>query len=134
MTAEDWKKVEAALSGPYGCASFTVDGYALTLQVKQVKPLKFAVMVYVNGWFKGELLQNDCEERRRFYCPKKGRVFTAASKAKLTKGLSKRAIARYLPDIDKTFSYWLPVWSSFAPLKRHLVANNKSIELQECFP
>jgi len=134
VTAEDWKKVEAALSGPFGRASFTVDGYALTLEVKQVKPLKFAVMVYVNGWFKGEWLQKDCEERRRFYCPKTGRVFSAASKARLTKGLSKRAIAQYHPNIDKTFSYWLPCWSSFGPLKRHLVANNKSIELTECYP
>jgi hypothetical protein len=134
MTADDWKKLEAALRSPFGRAVLTVDGYALTLEVQQAKPLKFVIGFYVDGWFKGEWALDDCEERRRFCCPKKGHLFSPAARAKMKKGLSKRSIAKYLPNVDKAFTWYSSVWSSFAPLKRHLIANNKSIELKECYP
>jgi hypothetical protein len=134
MNADDWKKVETALQGSFGRAVLVVDGYKLTLEVQQAKPLKYVIAVFVDGWMKGEWLMKDCEERRRFCCPKATAVHSPASKAKLTKGLGKRAIAKYFPDLDKKFTWYSSAWSNFAGLKRHLVKNNQSIELQECFP
>ncbi|ABE45668.1 hypothetical protein [Polaromonas sp. JS666] len=134
MTADDWKKVEAALQSPYGRAKLEVDGYALDLVVQQTKPLKFEIGFFVDGWFKGAWLMADSEERRRFCCPKQLSLYSPAKKAKLLKGLTKRAIAEYFPSIDKKHTYYSSHWSRFAPLKRHLIANNKSIELKECSP
>jgi hypothetical protein len=134
MTADDWKKLEAALRSPFGRASLVVDGYDLALVVQQDKPLKFVITMYVNGWMKGEWMMNDCEERRRFFCRKDRPLYSAAAKAKMTKGLSKRAVAKYFTGLDGKYTLYSPVWSAFAPLKKHLVANNKSIELKECYP
>jgi len=134
MTAEDWKKVENVLCSPYGRAVLAVDGYVLTLEVRATKPLRFVIVFYVDGWMKGEWALKDCEERRRFFCPKQSSIHSPRSKAKLKKGFSKRAVAKYFPDLDKKFTWHSPAWSSFAPLKRHLVANNKNIELKECYP
>lgn len=134
MTPEDWKKVESELRLPFGRATLLVDGYELTLQVKEHKPLRFVICVYVNGWMKGEWLLNDCEERRRFMRPKKCALYTPAQRAKLTKGFTKRQVAKYFADVDKKFDVFMPYWSSASSLKRHLVANNRSIELQKCGP
>jgi hypothetical protein len=132
MTAEEWKKVEAALQSPYGRAVLAVDSYELTLQVQQLKPLKFAIGFYVDGWFKGEWLTSDCEERRRFCRRMESAVYSPAQRAKITKGFSKRNVAKYFPDMAKKFTWYSNAWSSFGALKRHLVANNQQIELKEC--
>lgn len=134
MTPESWKKVETALQGSFGRAVLVIDGYTVTLEVRQAKALRYVIAVFVNGWMKGEWLMKDCEERRRFCCPKQSPLYTPAAKAKLTKGFGKRAIAKYFPDADKKFTWYASAWSSFAALKRHLVKNNQSVELQECFP
>ncbi|MES2401834.1 MAG: hypothetical protein V4573_17720 [Pseudomonadota bacterium] len=131
MTKEDWKKVRVELQFPYGRAELLCDGYALTLQVQQVKPLKFEIGFYVNGFFKGEFIVMDCEERRRFSCPKQAFVFPPADRTRLLKELGTRRAHRMFPDIDKKFTWYSSHWSSFASLKRHLVANNKVIELKE---
>jgi hypothetical protein len=34
-----------------------------------------------------------------------------------------------LLDVDRKYTTYQPAWSSFGALKRHLIANNKSIEL-----
>lgn len=134
MTPEEWKQVETALSGSFGVAKLRVDGYELWLVIEQAKPLKYVISVYVNGWMRGEWLMKDCEERRRFCCPRKTRLYMPAQKAKLTKGLGKRAIAKYFPNIDHTITWYSSAWGSFSALKRHLLANNKQIELQEVKP
>lgn len=129
MTKEEWAQVEASMRSPFGCVHLLVDGYGLTLQVRQAKPLKFVIALFVNGWMRGEWGLKDCEERRRFFRPISASVHTAAQRKELTKGLSKAAIKRYMPDLEKKFTYYTSDWPSFAPLKRHLVANNTSIAI-----
>lgn len=131
MTKEDWDQVRVVLQLPYGCAKLICDGYELTLEVQQVKPLKFEIGFYVNGFFKGAFIVEDCEERRRFCCPKQAFVFTPALRTKLLKEMGTRRAHRLFPDIDKKFTWYSSHWASFAPLKRHLVTNNKVIELKE---
>lgn len=131
MTKDQWLAVKAALSTPWGVVKLDVDGYELTLQVKQIKPLKFAIVPYVNGEIKGIWLTGDNEEGRRFMRPVKVAVFKPAEKKRMTKGLSKANIKKYFGDIDKTFTVIECLWPSFDPLRRHLIANNKEIELLE---
>lgn len=131
MNKENWLKVEEALSHPYGFAKLKCDSYNLTLVVQQTKALKFEIGFYVDGYFRGIFLTQDCEERRRFCCPHQASVYSPASRAKITKGVSKRNVSKWFPDIDKKFTYYGSHWSKFAPLKRHLIANNEVIELLE---
>jgi hypothetical protein len=131
VTGDDWTKVEAALRSPFGGVTLQVDSYEVALQVKPIKPLKFAIHVYVNGWWKGEWILKDCEERRRFCQCRTGSVYSPAQKAALVKGMGKRAVAKYFPRLDERFTWYTSVWGTFGPLKRHLVANNTSIALKE---
>lgn len=131
MTKDQWLAVKSALSTPWGTVKLKVDGYDLTLIVKQIKPLKFSIVTYVNGEFKGIWLKGDSDESKRFMRPVKVAVFKPAEKKRMTKRLSKTNIKRYFGDLDKTFTVFDWLWPSFDPLRRHLIANNKVIELVE---
>ena len=137
MTKDEWSKIELQLSYPYaGMAHLLVDGYALTLQVQQIKPLKFIIAVFVNGYCKGEWMKGEADEAKRFCRPVKRAVFSPAKKKAFLKGMTKSEIkrSREFLDLDKTFTFWNLYWTSFGPLKRHLIANNKVIELVQPTP
>lgn len=131
MTDEQWQKVANRLATPFMPVHLMVDGYKLTLEVHQEKPLKFVIVPFVNGWSKGEWLINKTEEAKRFFRLVKRPVYSPSQKKKLTKGFSKTNLKKYFPDINRSVEYYNSFWPSFAPLKRHLIANNKSIELLE---
>jgi hypothetical protein len=129
MTKAEWNQVKASLSFAYGHVELLVDGYKLTLAVQKAAALKYEITPYVNGEFKGIWLHNKTEEAVRFMCPKTVSLFKPADKKRLTKGLSKKTIKEWLPNIDEKRTYYVWGWASFASLKAHLIKNNKSIEL-----
>lgn len=129
ITKEQWSQVEASLSSPYGSANLLVDDFKVTLSIVCAGGLKFEIIVYVNGWSKGEWLTKDCEERRRFLRPVQHSLWSTKDIAAITKGLSKAAVKKYSPNLDKKFTSYSLCWPSFAPLKRHLIKNNTTIAL-----
>lgn len=130
MTPAEWKQAEGALQGSFGSVKLLVDGYELTLVVQPLKALRYVIGVYVNGWMKGEWMLHDCEERRRFLRPLHFSAYTPAMKKSFAK-MGKRTLKAANIDLTRKLTQYLPHWSSFGSLKRHLVANNKSIELKE---
>jgi hypothetical protein len=133
MTEQDWKKVETALSSPYGRISLQCDEFKLTLKVVQTGPLRFAIFPFVNDEHKGEWGSRYCEERRRFFCPEKKYVNSPTMRTAIKE---LRASAKKLnvpnmklPDPDETITVYTPFWTDFKKLKRHLIANNKQIDL-----
>lgn len=127
MTPEQWQEIEKKLSHPWGIpVRLRVDGYDLTLAVRARKPLRFVICPFVNGYFRGEWLVHNqagewCEEARRFLPLKKRHLFSPARIKRLGKKLGKK--------LDKTYEHREPFFTAFAALKRHLIANNESIEL-----
>lgn len=67
MTDEQWKQVESRLSRPFGSVKMQIDGYKITVVVEPLKGMKLVLMVYVDGYFRGKWLTEDCDIRRRFY-------------------------------------------------------------------
>ncbi len=129
MTPEQWKKLEISLRIPWGEARLRVDGFDLTLQVQQVKPLRYAIVPFVNGFSRGAWLTKKDgeewrEEARRFLPLKKLYLY---SRAKLMKTkLPKKTMEEWASKHIETRGI---CWTSFAALKRHLIANNESIEI-----
>lgn len=124
----DWKRIEESLSGRFGAEHLMCDGYKLTIQREREKN-KLVLVVYVNGVRKGEWTRQDCEERRRFFCPSTRRLFSKAKADKITAGMGKRYKEKWIAEmgLDKTMTIYMPVWSSFTALRRHLIKNNKEI-------
>lgn len=129
MTKEEWGQVNEQLDHAYGRAELMCDGYRLTLRVQRLKPgLRYAIAVYVGGWWRGEWALEDCEERRRFLQPCKAYAFKPKERARL-KAMKPRMRKMLGWDPDKTITYYRSWWGSFDALRRHLVRNNKVVEL-----
>lgn len=129
MTKEEWKQVKEASESLFRQAKLSVDGYELTIRLERITQYKNAIMIYVNGSFKGKWLLEDCEERRRFLCPRNRSLLKGKDKEAMLKGLSKKRKAEF-ESINKFVNYY-PYWTSFNSLKKHLIANNENIELVE---
>ena len=126
MTAEEWKKVDEALTSvwsPY--VHLKIDGYKVSLNLTQKSRFHNVIMVYINDEFRGKWLMEDCEERRRFCCCKRQSVVTEKD-CKLYGARSKKA----KQELKEKFGYdvYLPYWANFEKMKKHFIANNKSIE------
>lgn len=135
MTREEWDKVKAASESLYGCAKLRIDGYEITLKLERVNTYKNAVMVYIEGIFKFEWIDADCEERRRFMQHKQPYIVPAKQRAEFKKmKLSKAVRKKYAEYYERRYDVYTPQWKAFAALKKHLIANNESIELIECGP
>lgn len=128
MTNGDWKYMEEELDRIYGRVELLCDGYRVQFQYGAIGKRLFIHTAYINGWFKGSWLLDDCEERRRFY--RKRSVFALPLKLrKLEKKLGKRILRQRNIDPDKRIDHYDFKWTSFNQLKKHLIANNNSIEL-----
>ena len=125
MNKEEWNDVENKLQSFFDMAKLRCDGYEVTLRLERLNQYKNAIMVYVNGVFKGEWLNGESEEAKRFYNKVTKTLSNSRSKAfkKLPKKLQKELKTEY------SYSYYLPYWTSFSSLKRHFIRENKSIEL-----
>ncbi|MDL2294675.1 hypothetical protein LJC60_08650, partial [Ruminococcaceae bacterium OttesenSCG-928-D13] len=120
MTKAEWEKVEQALSNFFTTVTLDVDGYKVQLRLARITTYRNALEIFVNGFFKGEWLINDCEERRRFLPRKVKHLYTASQVEKLRKELkvSKKSIEKHNPSFD----YYSTHWTSFSALKKHLIA------------
>lgn len=127
MTAEQWKQVEEKLQ--FVCTSgvkLLIDGYEVSLYLMQVSQFRNAILVYINGEFRGKWITEDCEERRRFF-PCKKRCLTNANELKKMGIRSKKEIQKYKE--MATYNEYLSAWTNFKAMKKHFEANNKSIEI-----
>ena len=132
MTKDEWLQVKEKLSQPYGSVTLAVDGYTLALQVIRIKPLKYGIVVFVNGVCKGVWHEGEADEAKRFCRPQVMAAYSPAKKKAALKGLKSKAEIKSMTDLldlDKTWTYRHLYWPTFGPLQRHLMANNKSIEL-----
>ncbi len=129
MTAEQWKNVEKNLQFVFNPAvKLKIDGYEVSLALRQVSQFRNAIVVYINGEFRGKWLNEDCEERRRFF-PYKKRCATNTNKLKKLGVRSKKEIQKYKE--MATYNEYASAWTNFKAMKKHLEMNNKSIELLE---
>lgn len=124
MTADDWKNAEEKLNRYYA-VRLSIDNYDVTLRIVP-NGMRLEIAVYVNGCINGSDIVNDTDIRRRFYQKHIKSILTAKDK-KLMRGISK-AKRKEIEENSK-FSWYEPYWQSFRTLKRHLINNNKSIEL-----
>ncbi len=127
MTEAEWKQVDKALKSVFSRgAKLRIDGYEVSLCLRQISQFSNAIAVYINGEFRGKWLTNDCEERRRFFCCKKKSAF----KDKDAKAFGVRSKKR-ISELKEKYSYceYSSHWKNFRKMKKHFIENNLQIEL-----
>lgn len=132
MEQADWDALKAQMDSPWGQMGLQCDQYVLTLQQQtSSKSKSWSTMVYVDGYFKGEwmLATKDGlpahEEARRFYRKTSKAVHSPKSVEAIRKALGKREAAKWAAAKHICF---YPTWKSFNSLRKHLLANNASIQ------
>jgi len=129
MKKEDWEEVEIRVFNSYLGAKLLVDGYTLTLRVlRNIKEMRLEIVPYVNGTLEGSWVLEDCEERRRFMRPVTISAWNAKARETMRKQ-PKSLLKKLNINPDEKLVYYSFSWLSFRPLMRHLIANNKNIEL-----
>lgn len=133
MQQADWDELKNQMSSPYGHMKLKCDGFEIDLvQMIESGKKTWGTTVYVNGYLKGAWLNCDHktgvtehEEARRFYRKITRSLYSQKELTELRKIFGKR-------EADKTaarkFITYDRTWKSFGSLKKHLVANNTSIE------
>jgi hypothetical protein len=129
LSKEDIERIQQELSTPYGMVDLECDGYKIAVRVQQVKRLSYAPVVYVNGVIKGEWFRGDCEEAKRFLCPKNRPYYSPKVKAEILKGWGKRAAKKAFPKLDEKMTFYVPSWSSVSAMLRHICRTNESVSI-----
>lgn len=123
MTKDDWKTAEKQATELFGHVDLMIDGYKITLRLEPYNSYRNVIMVYINGYFRGNTLFDDCDERRRFY----REVSRSLLPSKPPKGIPRKYWDKRRS--ERTYKSYYPFWTNFTELRRHFVKNNSSIEL-----
>jgi hypothetical protein len=129
LTREQIIAIEDELAVPYGMVRLMCDGYRVDIHVSQVKPLKYELMVYVNGEWKGSWVKGDCEEAKRFMRPMHRHKYTTEFRTGMTKVYGVRRVRKEIPDLDAKVTHYSPTWSSAKPMLRHFAKTCGDIQL-----
>ena len=122
------QKVIDALSIPWGGIKLACDGREVTLQVKPFGVLRYRVMTYVDGVFKGAWISGDNEHpEQKFLRKKTVRVYSARQIKEFEKKFGKRRAAKYFP--NKEAHCFLGDWPSGRSAIIHLLKVCNSVEL-----
>lgn len=127
MKPPDWQRVERALFHPYGRVELRCDGRSIVAYVVAVKPLRFAITVYVDGQWRGEWgrAEKPCDEQR-FMNPRSQALHKASELALYGKLLGAKKLRELK---EKRFTWYSPHFPNATALRRRLVGQCKQIEL-----
>ncbi|AOJ13169.1 MULTISPECIES: beta galactosidase jelly roll domain-containing protein [Burkholderia] len=128
LSKDEIQRIDTELSFPFGCVVLRCDGNTITIQVQRTKPRRYDLMVYVNGWFKGEYLKEAAPEHR-FYRPVKISAYKPTERAKIEKNFGKRKARKYFPNLDHTSTFYMPSWNTTSTMLRHFARVCQSVTL-----
>lgn len=121
--------VESALSNPYGAVTLICDGRRIDLQVHQFSALRYRVMVYVDGEFRGTWTRADGAAPESKFLRKQVRpVFSPAQKKKMENIYGKRHVAQD-QRFSKTLTFYWPDFASGKAALNHLCKVCESVEV-----
>lgn len=123
MNNEMWKEIEFRLFELRTVVKLKADDYCIWL-INQRKGNKLYTVVYVDGKFKIQWINEECEIRRKFMCPSKKCLLTK-------KVLNKIRSKKRRKEISDKYTYisYSPYWSSFSRMKKHFIENNNEITM-----
>jgi hypothetical protein len=134
LTKEQWALIETELSRFYGTVYLRCDGYEVTAVVEAVATFKQAIVIYVNGWVKGEWIKGEAEEAKKFYRPMTRYLYPAKRREEAKKKAKSRGMAPAIREIwqrqaTASVTTWAPYWNNAKTLCRHLRKTCADIEV-----
>ncbi|MBL8500670.1 MAG: hypothetical protein JNL77_08845 [Nitrosomonas sp.] len=135
LTDEQWSKVERRLSSQLGSVKLQCDGHEVFAVVKTDK-MKLVIVLYIDGWMKGEWLKDESEMGIKFFSKKTKYLSTQKERASALKQMNNKRLTSDLRAMFKRiyeakYSYFTPVWTSAKSFCRHIRKTCATIELME---
>lgn len=130
LTPDQWNAVEKSLSYPHGHVEFLCDNRKVVAEVRETKPLKYSVVVFVDGFWRGEWGKAEpALDEHRFLNPHERRLHKAKDLAYYKKALGAK---QYREAAAKTFRWFSPVFVSGKALRRRISCTCTDIRLINC--
>ncbi|MFC0349710.1 hypothetical protein [Undibacterium danionis] len=130
ITKEQWKEIENNLSSSFGQVELLIDGFNVLLAVMCVKPRKYEIVTYVNGWVRGEFMSEGSDEGRRFYRPVTKFIWSEKERAQFIKIYGgKRCPKEKLADFNKSITVLHSNWTNVTAMRRHFEKNNNELSV-----
>jgi hypothetical protein len=124
-TKDQWAEIEQQLSGFFGRVELLCDGYKINAEVKSIAPMRQGIVVYVNGYVRGEWMKGEAEEARKFHREMKRFLYSAKQREKLKTDAKNRCLTadwrkRFRDMATASVSTWAPYWTNAKAFTRHL--------------
>lgn len=125
ITKEQWAEIERELSGLFGRVELLCDGYKVVANIATIAALRQGIVVYVDGFVRGEWMKGEAEEARKFHREMKRYLYPAKVRALAAKKAKNRQLPADLRKIfqrhaTESFSTWAPYWTNAKAFTRHL--------------
>ncbi|MFZ4539271.1 hypothetical protein [Propionivibrio sp.] len=130
LSKEQKDVLATKLQNPWDSVRLLCDGYIVDLQVSRVRDLRFRIMTYVNGSFKGVWVCGKVPLPEYKFLRKVTRnLYSSTQTAKHIKAFGVRNAKKLFP--QKTFVTYLPDWPSGKTALNHLCRVCDSVQLAE---
>jgi hypothetical protein len=131
LTPDQWKAVEKSLTYPHGRVELLCDGTTkVVAEVRRTKPLKFEVMVFIDGYWRGEWLNAEpARTEHRFLNPHERRMHSAKDVALYKKAFG---VKRAREAAEKSFRWFSPTFPTGKSFRRRISSTCTDIRLVDC--
>ena len=109
----------------YGVVKLRCDGYEVTAEIKTVAKFRQAIVVYVNGWIKGEWMKGEAEEAKKFHRPMRRYLYSKQQRDEARKHAKSRRTPASLREhwkgkSEASITTWAPYWTNAKEFCRHI--------------
>ena len=131
LNPQQWQAVERSLAYPYGRVELMCDGTTkVVAEVRQTKPLRFEVMVFVDGIWRGEWLRAEPgRNEHRFLNLHERAMYSAKDLATAKKCFGAK---QYRQMAEKKYSYYSPTFPTGKSFRRRISSTCQDIRLIDC--
>lgn len=131
LTPDQWIAVEKSLAFPHGRVELLCDGTTkVVAEVRQTKPLRYEVVVFVDGYWRGEWLRAEPgRNEHRFLNLHQRAIYTAKQLAILKKAFGAK---QYRQMAEKKVSFYSPTFPTGKAFRRRICSTCQDIRLVDC--
>lgn len=137
ISKEEWDNIERNLSSYFGHVELKADEHLVTFELRRYSELRQCIVVFYEGksipyGFSGDKNADEKKQdlQRRFSCERKRFLYPKKVRDQYKgRRWTKKRLDELHFNPSVSASTYLPIWTSFKALKRHLIKNNADLSV-----
>lgn len=120
ITKEQWKQITEQLSSPHGRVELKCGARTVIFSVQLVAKLKYGIVVFVDGEWRGEWMREDSDMGKLFLHRSERFVHSLKRREEYIKAFGgKRCPKARREEAERKYAFHTPHWPSTTALRRH---------------